>query len=377
MPCRPHKWAARFSVHREAECQKGYNSGPMLDPIFTRRDFLKLSAAGMLGAFLAEAGIDSALALASNGRVSSAPVRQGRMTQSGWPLLKDPAFNAQTMQALRADELVTVMAEVQGDAGNPYNNRWYQLEGGGFTYSGWVQPVETHYQLPQFDIPQAGRPGEVTVPWTLTRREPDRNARHSYRAYYATTYWVKSARVNPYEKSLWYQIYDEHLHDTLYIAASDLRLIPYEELSQLSPDIPNDRKRLHVDTATQSVTAFEDDNAVMMFRAATGQDGTTTPLGEFQTYHKGPSIHMTNDGAADAGRGYDLPGVPWVSFFTGTGVSFHGTYWHNDYGRARSHGCVNLRPEDSKWVYRWTNPVVAVNVSYLHMPKSGTRVTVA
>jgi lipoprotein-anchoring transpeptidase ErfK/SrfK len=85
---------------------------------------------------------------------------------------------------------------------------------------------------------------------------------------------------------------------------------------------------------------------------------------------------MTNDGAPGAGRGFDLPGVPWVTFFTSTGVSFHGTYWHNDYGTPRSHGCVNLLPEDAKFLYRWTNPVVPADTPYLHQPGTGTRVEI-
>jgi hypothetical protein len=59
---------------------------------------------------------------------------------------------------------------------------------------------------------------------------------------------------------------------------------------------------------------------------------------------------MTNEGDAEEGI-YDLPGVPWCSFFTGTGVAIHGTYWHNDYGRPRSHGCVNLPSMDAKFIY--------------------------
>ena len=89
-----------------------------------------------------------------------------------------------------------------------------------------------------------------------------------------------------------------------------------------------------------------------------------------------PTIHMTNDGEPGAGHPYDLPGVPWVSFFTGTGDSFHGTYWHNDYGRPRSHGCVNLTPDDAKFIYRWTSPVVPPETAYLYDPGSGTKVNI-
>jgi lipoprotein-anchoring transpeptidase ErfK/SrfK len=59
-----------------------------------------------------------------------------------------------------------------------------------------------------------------------------------------------------------------------------------------------------------------------------------------------------------ASSGFDLPGVPWVLYITEGGISFHGTYWHNDYGRPRSHGCINLTPQAAKWLFRWTTPSV-------------------
>jgi len=45
-----------------------------------------------------------------------------------------------------------------------------------------------------------------------------------------------------------------------------------------------------------------------------------------------------------AANGYDLPGVPWNSYITEEGIAFHGTYWHNNFGKPRSHGCINLTP---------------------------------
>jgi lipoprotein-anchoring transpeptidase ErfK/SrfK len=59
-----------------------------------------------------------------------------------------------------------------------------------------------------------------------------------------------------------------------------------------------------------------------------------------------------------APNSYDLPGVPWICYFTEDGISFHGTYWHNDFGKPRSHGCINLSPAAARWVYRWTYPYV-------------------
>lgn len=340
-----------------------------MEPLpLSRRDFLKLSAAGMLGAWLADLRLDRALA---------APVTQGRMTLSGIALYADPSFKSHQLHLFGRDEVVSITAEVEGDYGNPYNNKWFQINGEGYSYSGWIQPVETVYQKPIFSIPTTGQLGEVTVPLSITRHQPGSWADTGYRIYYATTHWVKGIAVDPHEKSIWYLIYDEHLHESFYVAASDVRLVPAAELAPLSPDVPASMKQIHMDTATQLVTAFEGQNAVLTARCSSGGKGTKTPLGNFLTFHKGSTVHMTNDGAAGAGHGYDLPGVPWVSFFTGTGISFHGTYWHNDYGTPRSHGCVNLLPADAKFIYRWTSPVVPPDTRYLYAPGQGTVVQIA
>jgi len=333
----------------------------------SRRDFLKLSGAGLLGAFLAELHLDHAFA---------SPAAQGRMTQSGINLYGEPSFNAKPVRTYGRDEVVNITGEVDGDVGNPYNKKWYQLNSQGYTYSGWVQPVETNYQKPIFQIPAVGQLGEITVPFSDTHLSPAFWANRGYRIYYGTTHWVTGVSVNRYEKGVWYEIYDRQLQKSFYVVATDMRLVPNDELTLLSADIPENRKHIYVDVATQSVTAFEDDKTVLIARCSSGGKGTLTPLGDFRSFHKGPTIHMTNDGEAGAGRGYDLPGVPWVSFFTGTGDSLHGTYWHNDYGQPRSHGCVNLLPADAKFIYRWTRPEVPVDTPYLYKPGQGTRVQV-
>ena len=48
----------------------------------------------------------------------------------------------------------------------------------------------------------------------------------------------------------------------------------------------------------------------------------------------------------------------WVTYFASNGAALHSTYWHNDFGTPKSHGCLNLRPEDAKWLFRWTAPAV-------------------
>ena len=64
------------------------------------------------------------------------------------------------------------------------------------------------------------------------------------------------------------------------------------------------------------------------------------------------------DGSLEYGiEAYELPGVPWTCFFTEKGHAFHGTYWHDNFGSPMSHGCINMRNEDAKWLYRWLTPI--------------------
>lgn len=333
----------------------------------SRRDFLKLAGAGALGAVLAKFRLDRALA-------QSTP-QSGRITFSGIPLYDAPSFNASKLKLLGRDVVVNVNEEVEGDEGNPFNKAWYKIDNEGYTYSGWVQPVATHYQKPQFDIPAEGQVGEISVPVSDPRLDPTMYSRRGYRLYYGSTHWVRRAIVVREEKSIWYEIHDTLLHTSFYVPSHDLRLIPADELSLLSPGVPEAEKYIHVDLGTQMVTAFEGETMVFSSRCSSGARGTRTPTGEFLTYHKGPSVHMTNQGDAEANI-YDLPGVPWCTFFTGEGNAFHGTYWHNDYGKPRSHGCVNLPSEAAKFLYRWSRPEVPPETDYLHLPGEGTRVTI-
>jgi len=122
----------------------------MLNPQISRRDFLKLASAGTLAFALSDLHLDRAL--------SASQIKQGRMTLSGLPLFDAPTFNANKIHLFKQDEIVEITSiDENGEPGNPFNSAWYQLNGQGYTYSGWVQPVETNYQKPKFNIPEKGQ----------------------------------------------------------------------------------------------------------------------------------------------------------------------------------------------------------------------------
>jgi hypothetical protein len=83
---------------------------------------------------------------------------------------------------------------------------------------------------------------------------------------------------------------------------------------------------------------------------------SATPRGTFMIYAK--HVSSTMDGADDVADSYSLLDVPFVQYFH-KGFALHGTYWHDEFGRVRSHGCVNLAPNDAAWLFEWTDPNVS------------------
>lgn len=54
---------------------------------------------------------------------------------------------------------------------------------------------------------------------------------------------------------------------------------------------------------------------------------------------------------------YQLRDVPYIQYFE-KGQALHAAYWHDVFGKKRSHGCINLSPIDAHRVFQWTEPAM-------------------
>jgi lipoprotein-anchoring transpeptidase ErfK/SrfK len=106
----------------------------------------------------------------------------------------------------------------------------------------------------------------------------------------------------------------------------------------------------------QRVYAYENGNLMRNVLVSTGLPATPTVQGDFKIYVKYTAQLMT-------GPGYYLPGVPWVMYFF-EGYSFHGTYWHHNWGHPMSHGCVNMPTDEALWLYKWAEVGTPVHVQW-------------
>jgi hypothetical protein len=120
-------------------------------------------------------------------------------------------------------------------------------------------------------------------------------------------------------------------------------------------------KWIEISIFSQMLVLWEGAQPIYATLVSTGKDGLgepkktlSTPLGTFRVYQKHVTTTMDSD-VAD--HEFELRDVPWVMYFKG-GYALHGAYWHDDFGRGRSHGCVNLSPIDARFVFMWANPDV-------------------
>lgn len=300
-------------------------------------------------------------------------------------IMDRPSTRSRVMGYYSWNEVVPIYGQVLSDESpSHYNKIWYRTDAG-FIHSAQCHPCDDVPNEPSADIPKEGQWAEVSVPSVFARVQPNKNAWAIYTYYYGSTFKIISAERDK-DGQLWYQIDDELKGKLFFVRAEALRPIDDSEITPLSPDVPQSAKRIEVDLRTQSTIAYEYDKPVFTARCATGTkfykpDGTekdflTTP-GAYNVYLKYLSQHMEG-GSKEEGDYYDLPGIGWVSYFTGSGIAFHSAYWHNDFGWPRSHGCVNLLPDDAKWIWRWTLPIADTDKRFTKLEnwREGTTIKV-
>jgi lipoprotein-anchoring transpeptidase ErfK/SrfK len=304
------------------------------------------------------------------------PNQQGRVLDATVEVYDIPSFSGTHITQYWRDFVLPITGLTIGKSEDSFNRVWYKVGDEAYVHSGSLQPVLTITNPVRADIPPGGTLAEVTVPFTDAHWDPGQQKPVAYRYYYATTYWVMEL-VQDDEGNPWYGVRDDKWEYMYYVPASHLRFVPASEIQAISPEVPPGMKRIEVHVPEQVMIAFEYDQPVFMARIASGavfsNGNYSTPVGSHTIFHKRASRHMARGNLAE--NGYDLPGVPWNSYITEDGIAFHGTYWHNNFGRPRSHGCINLTPQAAKWVYLWTKPDAPADQEDVYK-KAGTRVDV-
>ena len=360
-----------------------------MSPRLSRRGFLKRSA-GALAALTVPAAPDRPirrlpwdLPLPPEDLNMRTEQPLGRVTTSRLRLRAAPDRNAEVVGYRAYDDVISLHGTAEGPGELAHNPVWFK-NGGVYAHSSFVQPVKKQLNRPLLPSEVSeDRPVllEVTMPYSDAYHRATASGWRVYRLYYATTHWGFAATIDESRRS-WYKLRNDRGRGYYYARAEHLRPVPSSHLAPIAPGAAD--KRIEINLTEQRLTAYEGEEVVLSARVSTGAvfgsaDGESrdfrTPAGNYRVLRKRASRHM--EGGTPGIDYFDLPGIPWVTYFTWRGIALHGTYWHNDYGRQRSHGCVNLTPEHARWLYLWTDPPVPASEEVLVVPAaSGTPIRV-
>lgn len=133
------------------------------------------------------------------------------------------------------------------------------------------------------------------------------------------------------------------------------------DTASVTPSFFAPQRRLVVNISAQFLTAYEGDLSVYRTSVSSGRYGFDTPYGDFTIRQKYDQWRYISPFPQRIW--YDLSYVPWNMLIEpNAGVFLHGAYWHSDWGRRHSSGCINLNLDDAAWLYYWTDIGTPVQV---------------
>jgi hypothetical protein len=334
----------------------------------SRRNFMKTSAATIAGLGLHV--IQKSLPVFAQNIPQA--TKLGRVAVGGdgahFDLKLKPDMYSNSVGQVFHDDIIPWYREVaaSGMDLNSVNQRWIETDGG-YIYAGYVQPVKDIKNQPITSLPNYGTtPGmwvEITVPYSdLTLDGPPGSywLKHTFypRAYYGQVFWADRINQTSDGKIVYRMTQRVGCQEEYYYTAAEAcKVLTPDDIAPINPDIQD--KKVVVNLKHQTLACIENGKEIFFTRVSTGPKGekgwATTP-GDHPIWRKCVSMHMSANGAT--GEGFDTSGIGWTTLFTTSGAAIHSAYWHNEFGFARSHGCVNCLPEDAKFVWRWTTPVV-------------------
>lgn len=154
-------------------------------------------------------------------------------------------------------------------------------------------------------------------------------------------------------------VYEEDFRGGLDIAVSQLDADAAQEYV-IVPHIQKQRgdknrtgKFIEVNLTTQTESLWEDAYLRNVYLISSGLPGTPSPEGEFSILKK-YETHVY-----DGRPYYYFPNTKWNLMYKPGGPEsnyyFHTAYWHNNFGHPMSHGCINMREADAKFLFFWAD----------------------
>lgn len=127
------------------------------------------------------------------------------------------------------------------------------------------------------------------------------------------------------------------------------------------PNSPGEVKlarSIEVNLATQDLSYNVGPYIMKVIKISSGIRGKETPKGSYTVLEKLPRVNYK-------GVGYYYPNTKWNLKFKWSPLGnyyIHGAYWHKNFGRPMSHGCINVSYANMEALYNWAQVGTVINI---------------
>ena len=265
------------------------------------------------------------------------------------PASASPIDNPLVLRVLRPGFYVSLDRTFEKDG-----ETYWRTQQNGFVPAGHMRQKEWsafHGQAldgPRWDLPVAVTRREKTPLYRVNHREKLRPTREHL------------------ERRSWLAVRSRRLVGGVrYLVVGDGELVREADVLVVQPSAPPEQvgegeRWIDVDLTHQVLVGYEWKQPRYVTLVSTGRTRTPSPELNYRTpkgLHRirGKHLTATMDDDEPGEPPYSLEDVPYVMYFRGA-YAFHSAFWHDRFGRPRSHGCINLAPLDAKWLYNWAGP---------------------
>jgi lipoprotein-anchoring transpeptidase ErfK/SrfK len=139
-----------------------------------------------------------------------------------------------------------------------------------------------------------------------------------------------------------------------HIAVGADEWLPADKVALINPQVPAEAEAgvcrfIYVNIATQTLGVYEGCKLIFATLVSTGANDWTFE-GDYNILYKVEYNSILPPETSTSK--YYIEQVPYFMTYA-QNFGFHGAYWHDNFGAAASHGCINLSPADAKWLYDW------------------------
>lgn len=176
-------------------------------------------------------------------------------------------------------------------------------------------------------------------------QSPPSEGRQRMRSAYLTRYSLHEVYEIAIQEDggIWYKIGDKR-----WVADVDFS---YVALREENPTMNQRPRWIEVNLSQQNLVVYEEGKPVFAALVSTGREPAWTGEGAYTIYNKIDMYPLISPDPVAIGD-YYLEDVPYLLYYQGS-WAIHSAYWHDEFGKPNSHGCVNLSLGDADWLFAW------------------------